>query len=667
MSHEELNQHPEQENQALTPLNVTHSEDPTISDSGDPANQEQDVAPLSDPSTDTSIEVHDEVASEKKTEESSADQIDELESLASDHEEQMDAQDDEHVEIDALDKQETTNKLKEIIRNQDVKRFRVVQKLKVHYDSLLKTEEEEAKRRFLEEGNNPDDFEYKQGQDVANLNNLISVYLKSVRQKFQDEEENRRANLIKKNALLANLRDLCDEAESPDSFQKLKEIQSHWKSVGPVPNKDSSEVNRSYSALLDIFYNNRKLYIELIELDRKRNLEQKEHLIERVEKLAEQPFHNKLLAELNSIHEEFRSIGPVSKEHQESIWEKFKTASDKVYESRKQHLNELQSQWELNFQAKNQILQELIKISTETKAENVKAWQALTDEVQKLSEQWKKAGRVPNERISEVNKPFWNAYKQFFQNKSAFFKELDKTRQLHVAAKLKLIEQAEALFNDDWEKNIDQIKTLQLEWKNTGTVSKVQQEKLFARFKAACDKFFSKKREHFKAREEDEIKNLQLKESLCEELEQVDANREDVKAYLSDVRSKWSEIGFVPLKDKEKVSKRYKKAIDHIIESSPAFKGEDGELRKFEMELANMNDNAEAAKLIQQKEFTIRKRISQMESEKQNIENNMMMFGKSNKANALLQQYEHEVERYKKQIDKAKDQLKKIKALGSQK
>lgn len=584
--------------------------------------------------------------------------------LIVEHQGQEEGEEEPQEEIESLDKNETISRLKEIIRNQDITKARLVGKLKGHLDQLLHAEEQEARQRFIQQGNPAADFEYRHGQDIANVHSLVTVYFKSVRQAYEREQEIRKANLIMKNALLENLRELCEEAESKDSFNKLKQLQADWKSVGPVPQKDTAEINRNYSALLEIFYNNRKLYIELIELDRKRNLEQKELLIQKVEKLIETPFNTKQLSELNHLHEEYKQIGPVPKDKQEEVWERFKTASDKLYERKKEHLQQLNEEWERNFTSKMQLLEEL-KAKAHENPETPKQWFELSDSIQQIIEQWKSVGKVPQEKVADVNKPFWTEYKSFLQRKTGFFKQLDKQKADNYKQLIALCEKVEALFDENWQQHIEQVKELQQQWKAVGPVAKEKKDKIFDRFKKACDQFFQKRREEGKKREEDELNNLKAKEELCEQLEKADPNSADLKELLNQIRSSWQNIGFVPIKDKERINKRYKKAIDQLIGSTTSFPADERDLRKLEMELASSTNEANSAKIIAGREQALRKRISQLENECQNIENNMLMFSRSSKGSGLLAQYEQQVLSYKKQIEQAKEQLKKLRNMGN--
>jgi hypothetical protein len=587
--------------------------------------------------------------------------------LEGEHEVQEHEQEEESVDIESLDRNETAARIKEIIREQNIGKARTVQKLKSHFDHLLAQEEKAARERFIEEGNAAADFEFRIGQDVANINSLVSVYIKSVRQKQQEIEEEKRANLIKKQVLLMNLRELCEEAESKDSFNKLKELQANWKSVGVVPQKDAAEIHKNYTALLDIFYNNRKLFKDMADLDKRKNLEMKEHLIERVEKLASGAFSNKLLVELHQIHDDFKSVGPIPKEQQDAIWERFRGASAKVYELRKQHQEQLLQRWQENLEQKKMLRDQLVALAEAIPAE-FKEWQAATDKVLQLAEQWKATGKVPSEAVAEVNRPFWQAYKNFFQHKSAFFKEQDKARQVNVDALKQLISKAEALMDDNWSAHLDQIKALQQEWKAVGPVPRAQQEKLFLKFKKVCDQFFTKKREELKQREAVEVENLRLKNTICEELEQADVQKENLKSYLSEVRSRWEAIGFVPLKQKDQLNDRYKKALDRFFDRKGPMNRQEAEITRLEMELADTGGDTQAAdRLLQTKEQAIRKRIAQLESECQNIENNMLMFSKSSKSSGFLAQYEKQVERLKQQIEEAQGQLKTVKSMKKQK
>ena len=134
----------------------------------------------------------------------------------------------------------------------------------------------------------------------------------------------------KKKEIVRKLRDLVNGVEDKDTFNKVKELQDLWKKIGQVENSKDRSLWTTYNALLDRFYDNRGIYYELKELDRKKNLELKSAICDKAESLINDTNIMKSVSKLNELHTEFKHVGPISKDFQDKIWDRLKKASDEV-------------------------------------------------------------------------------------------------------------------------------------------------------------------------------------------------------------------------------------------------------------------------------------------------------------------------------------------------
>jgi hypothetical protein len=123
----------------------------------------------------------------------------------------------------------------------------------------------------------------------------------------------------------------------------------------------SRDLWANYHALIERFYSNRSIYFELKELDRKKNLEAKQDIVDKAEKLAAQETSPNVIRELNDLHEEYKHVGPVPKEDQESLWQRFKAASDVIYSRRKEQLEVQRKEQEQNVGTKVALCEEAEK------------------------------------------------------------------------------------------------------------------------------------------------------------------------------------------------------------------------------------------------------------------------------------------------------------------
>ena len=379
------------------------------------------------------------------------------------------------------------------------------------------------------------------------LNRFDAAY-KSFRERkaafLVQEERKRDQNLKHKEELLEKLRAFVDDDETTTSIEALKAIQEEWKTIGPVPNAHAKTLWANYNALIDRFYDKRSIYFELKELDRRKNMQAKLELCKRAEALVEKESIKDAVVELNELHEEFKHLGPVPKEHQEEVWQRFKSASDKVYERRKSFLDDLKKDLRENLDKKRVIITEVEPFAS-FNSDRITEWNKKTKEIIKLQKTWEGIGGVPRDHAKEINKGFWTAFKGFFNNKNAFFKKLDGQRQENLTAKEELVTKAlELAESDEWESTAEKLKQLQQDWKAVGPVPEKQREEIYQRFKAACDTFFNRRRDQSATQEKAYQENLKLKRDICEQIVALAKEEPEDLQPLKDLQEQYDQIGF---------------------------------------------------------------------------------------------------------------------------
>ncbi|HEX7014396.1 MAG TPA: DUF349 domain-containing protein, partial [Cyclobacteriaceae bacterium] len=405
--------------------------------------------------------------------------------------------DEDHKQEDysAFTKKQFVDLVKELSRSDDLSRAdRVLREVKPLFDDIREKERTAAKERFVENGGSEEDFEYKDDElDIAFDAHVRLIRDRRSRQ-IREEEDRKTENLRIKQELLEKLRELVDSQDMNNQFEKFKELQKEWKAVGPVPGPYAKTIWANYHALVDRFYDNQSIYFELKELDRKKNLEAKLDLCVRAERLAEVEIIKDAIRELNELHHEFKHIGPVPIEDKDSIWQRFKAASDAVYARRDAYLQTLQQELNVNLDRKVAIADE-VQVFTTFQSDRIKEWNQKTKEILELQRRWEEVGGLPRAKAKEVNKRFWSAFKLFFSNKNAFFKKLDEEREQNLKLKNELVARARELKDStDWETASTELKALQAKWKEIGPVPEKFREKVFQEFKEACDYFFEQRR-----------------------------------------------------------------------------------------------------------------------------------------------------------------------------
>ncbi|MCA4898296.1 MAG: DUF349 domain-containing protein [Bacteroidota bacterium] len=549
--------------------------------------------------------------------------------------------------------------LKDLSREEDFKKVdRLLKEAKPLYDEIREGEKQAALQRFLAEGGKKDDFDYR----IDELDHQFDATLKLIRdrrnQYYKNLEERKAEGLRIKNEILEKLRVLVDGEDSPATFHQFKELQREWKNSGPVPASHAKEMWASYNAIIDRFYDHRNIYFELKELDRKKNLEAKRELVAKANRLLTEKSIAVAVRELNELHNEFKHIGPVPKEEQEALWQLFKGASDKVYAKRDEFVATLQAELTKNMDAKI-ALGELVAVFGTFTSDKIKEWNQKTKEILELQKKWDAIGGVPRSKQKDVNKKFWTPFKQFFHNKSLFFKKLDEERNQNLKLKEEIVAKAVALKDStDWDKTSNELKALQAQWKEIGPVPEKQREKVFAQFKEACDFFFEQLRGLQSKANQEQLDNLAKKEAIITELQQMMETKAVTLDVIRTLQAKFNEIGFVPKKDVASVRSRFNESVSKALSSIENLSAEDRNDAELEIQLHGLKNDPQADRKIIHKEQMVRKQISKVENDIAVLRNNLAFFERSKNADQMKQEYGKKVEELTDHLQHLKKQLK---------
>ena len=565
----------------------------------------------------------------------------------------------EQVDYAKLSKEELVNVAVELSKSDKLAHAnRVAREIKPLFQEIIDAERQEALNAFVEAGNEEDAFEYTADKATDTFFEAI----KAIRKKRADEMNKQKAekleNLKKKQYILDQIKSLVEGEETEDSLNQLKELQNQWRQIKGIPREFAEELYESYRFYLDKFYDELSINFELKELDRKKNLEKKIELCKKVDELTQESSIKKALILLNKYHEDFKNTGPVPKEYNEEIWSRFKAASDKIYEVKKEHQQELDKQREQNLELKKAIC-EKADIYADVTYEKPKEWINKTKELQNLFAEWKKIGQVPKAHNDEIWKRFRTAYNSFFKNKNTFFKELNNLRGDNLKLKVAICEKAEAIKEStDFAKTSNELKRLQQEWKKIGPVPDKNSDEVWKRFRAACDHFFNKMQDQFADRRKEEEENLVKKNAICDKLETLEKidDKAEVFKQLKELQAEWMQLGHVPIKEKDKIYKRHKGILDkiygkHKIDNENIAEGKHKE--HYEM-LMQMPDGENKLKFQERK---LRDKIKDILSDVVTWENNIEFFANSKNADALKKDIEKKINNAHSQTDRIKKEL----------
>ncbi len=535
-----------------------------------------------------------------------------------------------------------------------------VESLKQAYYKIRRSEIDEQKKAFIEQGGSAKDFVAQEDIQEALLKDLMNAY-KEKRASFLAEEEKLKAsNYEAKLQLIEQLKQL---SERQDDFNKLynefKEIQQKWKDIKLVPEEHVNDLWKEYQTCSEKFYDLIKINNQLRDYDFKKNLEMKTALCETVEKLQNEKDAVSAFHQLQKLHQQWREIGPVAKELREEIWSRFKAASTVINKRHQQHFEEIKVKEQENLQAKTALCEAVEAIDYST-LKTFKDWDKKNEEVMEWQKKWRTIGYTPKKYNAKIFERFREACTVFFTKKLEFYKSIKAEMEANLAKKKALCEKAEALKDStEWRETTDKMIALQKEWKTIGQVNRRQADQLWKRFIAACDYFFENKNKNVSSQKSEELANLEAKKELIEKVKALDviADKEAL-ATLKDYVAQWNSIGHVPFRDKDKIYKAFREATDAQFDRLKV----DQQDRKMKSFRSNVNEMAGKGKgkLYSEREKLMRS-YDRMKSELQTYENNIGFLSISSKGGgSLIKEMERKIEKLKEEMQIA---IKKIETI----
>ncbi|MGI4822594.1 MAG: DUF349 domain-containing protein [Janthinobacterium lividum] len=564
-----------------------------------------------------------------------------------------------------LDLESQASYLVGLLRRPDARRNRQqIVELSRQYEANVAAARAASRQKLAEDANAPQEFSFQPPASQAELNKALQEFREGRARDAKAEDQSRTQNLARKQELLAQLRQLVESAETKDSSQKLKQLQADWKATGPVPQTDSQETWNTYHGLLDRYYANQGRFYELKELDRRRNQEAKEALVARAEALKDAPGINKALDELKKLHDDWKHIGPVPGEQREPLWQRFLAASEAVHLRRKEFVDTRSAQEQENLKVKQALLERVLPFAEFT-TERVNEWRSRTDELQEIKKEWEAAGPVPRAQADQLNKQYWNAYKAFFNRKNDFFKSLDSEKNTNLQAKYALIEQAEAAQqnpNFDEARNI--IIRVQKEWKDVGRVPEKQADKIWKRFRAACDSVFERPKQETRHREERQSAASAEQTTRLDNLaQQVAALTPDEPGTLEGFRAMaadWQELDAEATGTSDRGEEQFLTLMGKYLDKTAGITPTDREDLLFQLEVARLKSRPQAQQAFTRKETGLRREIQELENDVATLQTNLDFFGRSKNADQLRQEYQGRMAETRLRIEKLKKQLKQL-------
>ena len=322
--------------------------------------------------------------------------------------------------------------------------------------------------------------------------------------------------------------------------------------------------------LLGSYKEKKAAYLAEEEKQKAENYEIKLQLIEQLKMLCEsQDDFNKLYNEFKDIQQKWKEIKLVPEEHANELWKEYQTYSEAFYDLIKINNQFRDYDFKKNLELKTALCEAVEKLQDEK--DIISAFHQL----QKLHQQWREIGPVAKELREELWGRFKAASTVINKRHQQHFENLKAKEQENLVAKTAICEEIEGIDYaalqtfKDWDEKNNEVLALQQKWRTIGFTPKKHNTKIFERFRAACDVFFTKKTEFYKSIKAEMEKNLEKKRALCEKAEALKDSTDwkGTTEKMIALQKEWKTIGQVTRRHSDSIWKRFITACDYFFDN----------------------------------------------------------------------------------------------------
>ncbi len=568
----------------------------------------------------------------------------------------------EKIDYSKLDLEQLVKEFQKLLKNGVIQNIKNdIEKIKQSFNQKFGELLKEKKAIFLADGGNEIDFHYS--SPIKSIYNDLLFEFKTKRQSFYKQlEEEQKENLSKRLTLIEELKHLIDNAEPSTMYNQFRGLQDKWRSIGNIPRTKYNDTWRTYHHHVERFYDLLHLSNDLRDLDFKHNLEEKLKLVVKAEELAEDSDLNKAFKELQVLHRLWKEdIGPVDKEHREDVWERFSNATKKIHEKRHELQKTLESKYDDNIIIKREVIDKISNLITDT-IDSHSVWQQKIRELEALRQEFFKIGRVPRAMNDKIWGEFKDVTRNFNKIKNVFYKSIKRDQQENLNKKNALVEKAESLKDsDDWDITTELMKQIQAEWKTIGHVPRKFSDKIWKRFKDACNHYFDRLHGVQDEANKEQVEAFSKKKELLENLKsQADKEEaltlEVINSYVDD----WNKLGHLP-NNMHHIDVKFNKTLNALFAKLNLDEKEIAML-KFKNIISNYLSHNNLRKIDNEQLF-VRKKINETTKEIQQLENNISFISNANDDNPLLKNVRDNIENHNKQLSIWKAKLEYITGL----
>ena len=509
---------------------------------------------------------------------------------------------------------------------------------------------EKKKENFINTGGELKDFDSKI-PEKATYDDLIRRYKSEKARYYQELEKTFQSNLVIRKNLIEELKGLIGiDQPISDTYKQFKDLQARWRESGHVPRVEANNIWKTYHHHVGIFYDFLHMNREFRELDFKYNYEEKLKIIEQAEALSKMDNVQKAFRNLQELHKRWKDeLGPIAKEHGETLWERFSEATKVIHEKRQFFQKNQTEIYKSNYEKKKTIIAQMEQLAeVEIKTHN--EMQKMIRDMESLRTSFFECGHVSRSDNAEIWAMFKGVMRLFSRKRNTFYKSLKRDYSENFKQRMELVKQAEAfLQTEDFAATTPKVIALQKKWKEMGPVSRKQNDKAWKLFRKACNDYFALLDDRKNKLSEGEQQAFEEKDKLLKKL-QSDEGLD--RTSIDQLIEEWTKIGPVG-KKMNQINSVFVATIENTLKQL----GEDKEsiaTFKYQLKLKLIGDRTE---LIQKERSQIKQRLYKAKQEYIQLETNMEFFSKSSSENPLVNKVMKDLEKQKKIIDGLQQKL----------
>ncbi len=451
---------------------------------------------------------------------------------------------------------------------------------------LKNSEMMDSQENVLEQGKN----EEEKSTPIATpqVDNVVETTPAEVEKKDEAEVEDLAHKIYKnKKDVLERVREIVENDEIPQkdeldhlktSFYKLHiaerdaDMKAYLDNGGEPENYSilPDQDEEAFKAEMQVIKDKRAHLHEQMEKEKQANYEKELEIIEKIKNMATSPDEaNKSYNDFKQLQQEWKNIKAVPAEKSNELWRNYQLYVEQFYDLLNLNREAREYDFKKNLEIKTALCEKAEKLAEETDV--ISAFHQL----QELHQEFRETGPVEKDLRDSIWARFKAASTVINKEHQQHFEDLRKQEEDNLAKKTTLCEKVESIAKEDyaksseWEKQTEDIKGIQAEWKTIGFAPQKMNVKIFERFRAACDEFFGKKATFFKDLKERYTENIEKKKALVEEAKSLTDSTDwkETSKKLIELQKEWKTIGMVPKKISDHLWEDFTTACNHFFEA----------------------------------------------------------------------------------------------------